>query len=169
MIWQMLNVTPLNIQMIQTYICGFNITEKSQTLEGSGVQTLPDLKIVNNGCFLCRENISWQQKNTQVGLVVTLADDIYYALMNPFPLMPNHLVVADDAHISQEWEVIEGENGRRGLFRLLTDLCKTATLLPNHVGFYNGVGAGASIPTHLHFQFFVAWLTTLSFLGKPSV
>ena len=129
--------------------------KRAKRFEGSGVQTPPpNLKIVNNGCFLCRENIGWQQKNTQFGLTVTLADDIYYALMNPFPLMPNHLVVADDTHISQEWEVIEGKNGRRGLLRLLTDLCKTATLLPNHVGFYNGVGAGASIPTHLHFQFF---------------
>jgi len=28
-----------------------------------------------------------------------------------------------------------------------------AVRLPNHVGFYNGVDAGASIPGHLHFQF----------------
>ena len=37
---------------------------------------------------------------------------------------------------------------------VLEDLCQLAHRLPNHIGFYNGVGAGASIPGHFHFQFF---------------
>ena len=37
---------------------------------------------------------------------------------------------------------------------MLEDLCELACRLPKHVGFYNGVGAGASIASHFHFQFF---------------
>ena len=129
--------------------------KRARRFEGAGVRTPPpDVKIVNDGCFLCRENIRWQQQNTQVGLEVGLTKNKYYALMNPFPLMPNHLVIAEEHHISQEWQIDVPSEGNRDLSRLLEDLCKIAAGLPNHVGFYNGVGAGASIPTHLHFQFF---------------
>ena len=129
--------------------------KRAKRFEGAGVRTPPpNTKIVNDGCFLCRENISWQQKNTQVGLKVGLTDGVYHALMNPFPLMPNHLVIADESHVSQEWTVNKQSNATRDLQKILADLCRIASGLPQHIGFYNGVGAGASIPTHLHFQFF---------------
>ena len=129
--------------------------KRAMRFEGAGVRTPPaNVEIVNDGCFLCRENIRWQQQNTQVGLEVGLTHGVYYALMNPFPLMPNHLVIAEETHISQDWDTNKGNDNRRDLHRLLDDLCKIAAGLPHHVGFYNGVDAGASIPTHLHFQFF---------------
>jgi hypothetical protein len=71
--------------------------------------------------------------------------------MNPFPLLPNHVVIAADAHIGQHWD-LDGVRGLK-LGRLLYDLCDIAHHLPWHIGFYNGVDAGASIPGHLHFQF----------------
>jgi hypothetical protein len=120
---------------------------------GSGVMTPPaGAAHVNGGCFLCRENVRWQQQHAQVGFEIATTGDRYHAWMNPFPLLSNHVTVAAHEHVSQEWDM----NGAGGvsLARLLSDLCGTATRLPGHVGFYNGVGAGASIPGHLHFQFF---------------
>jgi len=36
----------------------------------------------------------------------------------------------------------------------LSDFIELASRMPGFVGFYNGVDAGASIPGHMHFQFF---------------
>ena len=120
---------------------------------GSGVRTAPpQTENLNDGCFLCRENIRWQQQNAQVGFEISLTEDVYHAWMNPFPLLPNHVVIAEEDHISQEWDM-GGDPDKISLSRLLQDLCEMAVRLPNHVGFYNGVDAGASIPSHLHFQF----------------
>jgi diadenosine tetraphosphate (Ap4A) HIT family hydrolase len=121
--------------------------------DGSGISTPPaGVAHVNGGCFLCRENVRWQQQHAQVGFEITLTGDKYHAWMNPFPLLPNHVVVAAHEHVSQEWDM-RGAGGV-DLARLLMDLCGTAMRIPGHVGFYNGVDAGASIPGHLHFQFF---------------
>lgn len=120
---------------------------------GSGVKTPPaGVDQVNGGCFLCRENIRWQQQYAQVGFEIEMTGDRYHALMNPFPLMPNHVVIAADDHVTQEWDR-DGLNGM-ALNLLLADLCDMAKRLPGHIGFYNGVDAGASISGHLHFQFF---------------
>lgn len=123
--------------------------------DGSVLGTLPaNAGILNDGCFLCRENIRWQQQHAQVGFEIELTGDIYHAWMNPFPLASNHVVIAEEDHISQEWDIKGEAQGGIPLARLLGDLCETAKRMPNHVGFYNGVDAGASIPGHLHFQFF---------------
>lgn len=120
---------------------------------GSGLRTPPQhTENLNNGCFLCRENIRWQQQNQQVGFEINITGDVYHALMNPFPLFPNHVVMAYAQHIPQEWDPARGDAGL-SLPDLLGDLCEIAHQLPSHVGFYNGVDAGASIPGHLHFQF----------------
>ena len=120
---------------------------------GSGVATPPaGVDHINDGCFLCRENIRWQQQHAQVGFEIRMTGDEYHAWMNPFPLLPNHVVIAADEHVTQEWDM-DGTGGA-DLNCLLFDLCDTAKRMPGHVGFYNGVDAGASIPEHLHFQFF---------------
>ncbi len=127
--------------------------KRALRFNGSGVTTPPvGVDQVNDGCFLCRENIRWQQQHAQVGFEIRMTGDEYHALMNPFPLMPNHVVFAADEHISQEWDM-DGAGGV-DLTSLLFDLCDMARRMPGHVGFYNGVDAGASIPGHLHFQFF---------------
>ena len=74
--------------------------------------------------------------------------------MNPFPLLPNHVVFASKDHIPQEFSLLSQKRGAKELEEVLEDLCQLAHRLPNHIGFYNGVGAGASIPGHFHFQFF---------------
>ena len=129
--------------------------KRALRFDGSGVPTPPaDTESINGGCFLCRENIRWQQQHAQVGFEINMTGDNYHAWMNPFPLLPNHVVIAEENHISQEWDIGGDGQERVTLSRLLGDLCETAQRMPNHVGFYNGVDAGASIPGHLHFQFF---------------
>jgi len=127
--------------------------KRALRFSGAGLSTPPDnTESLNNGCFLCRQNIRWQQHQLQVGFEVKLTGDAYNALMNPFPLFPNHVVFAATEHIPQAWPMTKKANGGRKLPVLLRDLCELASRLPGHVAFYNGVDAGASIPGHLHFQ-----------------
>ena len=109
---------------------------------------------INNGCFLCRENIKWQQEERQIGFEINFGISDYIAFMNPFPLLPNHVVIASTAHRTQELRLFQNDEQNQDLALVLSDLCELADRLPNHIGFYNGVGAGASIPDHFHFQFF---------------
>ena len=123
--------------------------------DGSGAPNLPNYhEFRNDGCFLCAENIKWQQKQRQIGFEITASRGGYNALMNPFPLLPNHVVFASKFHIPQEFSLLGQNREAKSLEDVLRDLCQLALRLPNHIGFYNGVGAGASIPGHFHFQFF---------------
>ncbi len=119
---------------------------------GTGI-TVPPAGITakNDGCFLCRENIRWQQGGSQLGYEIRVGDNAYYAWMNPFPLLPSHIVVAAEAHTSQEWGFKYDK--RTGRSMLLNDLVALAARMPGYIGFYNGVDAGASIPGHMHLQF----------------
>ena len=129
--------------------------KRSRRHRGAGVVTPPPGEDkLNNGCFLCRENIRWQQGQRQLGLEIVASGGNYYAWMNPFPLLPNHVVVASQHHVPQGLKLFSNRKEDSDLEQVLTDLCETARQLPKHVGFYNGIGAGASIPGHLHFQFF---------------
>lgn len=119
---------------------------------GSGVSLPPEgLSAVNNGCFLCRENILWQQQGKEMGYELEVGDTRYYAWMNPFPLLPGHTVITTRDHVTQEWEL--HPNGALSLERLINNLVELATRLPGFIGFYNGINAGASIPGHMHYQF----------------
>ncbi|MDB4857396.1 DUF4922 domain-containing protein [Alphaproteobacteria bacterium] len=123
--------------------------------DGSGAPILPNrYEFKNDGCFLCSENIKWQQQQRQIGFEITASSGGYNALMNPFPLLPNHVVFASKFHIPQEFSLLDQKMEAKKLEDVLRDLCQLALRLPDHIGFYNGVGAGASIPGHFHFQFF---------------
>ena len=106
---------------------------------------------IHDGCFLCRENIRWQQEGRQLGYEIALAGVPYIAWMNPFPLLPGHVVVASATHRAQAW--IFGPEGPARAGGLLASLLDFADRTPGHLGYFNGVGSGASIPGHLHFHF----------------
>jgi hypothetical protein len=108
--------------------------------------------VANGGCFLCRENVRWQQQGAEMGYELDVNGMTYHAWMNPFPLMPCHVVVASTRHETQEWAY--GPGGGIEVGRLVRDLVSLAERTPGYVGFYNGVNAGASIAGHLHYQFF---------------
>jgi hypothetical protein len=78
----------------------------------------------------------------------------YVAWMNAYPLMPIHCVIASDEHIPQAWCVNGAAIECLSVEKILVDLITLSRRLPGYVGFYNGKGAGASIPGHFHFQFF---------------
>ncbi len=126
--------------------------KRALRLNGSGVTMPPSgIKVKNDGCFLCRDNIQWQQSGKQLGYEVHVGETPYFAWMNPFPLMPTHAVIATEAHTSQEWGF--KYDMRRGKSMILNDLVELASRMPGYVGFYNGVDAGASIPGHMHLHF----------------
>jgi len=121
---------------------------RARRFGGRGVnQPPPGTRSINNNCFLCAENIEWQQRGAEVGYPLGGRSVAYTAWMNPFPLAVGHTVVAADEHIHQHWS----QSGI-GLGELLTDLIGLADRLPGWITFYNGVGAGASIETHLHYH-----------------
>ena len=109
---------------------------------------------VNSDCFLCATNIQWQYHGLEFGYAIEEGGVPYHIWMNPFPLLPVHLVVAAQAHIPQSWESGADGSGRLSVHRIVANLAALAGRMPGYVGFYNGDGAGASLPAHFHYQFF---------------
>lgn len=108
----------------------------------------------HDGCFLCRDNIQWQQAGLEMGYELDVDGLRYVAWMNAYPLMPLHCVFASDEHIPQAWCLNGAAIECLSIEKILSDLISLSRRLPGYVGFYNGKGAGASIPRHFHFQFF---------------
>lgn len=108
---------------------------------------------VNGGCFLCDENIAWQQRGLEMGFDIAIDDTPYSCYANPFPLMTAHVTVATRSHVAQGWSA-EGTEGCPTLQVLVSHLLTLAEQLPSFVVFFNGPDAGASIPAHFHFQLF---------------
>ncbi len=109
---------------------------------------------VNNDCFLCPVNIQWQHRGIESGYAIEQNDAPFHIWMNAYPLMPLHLVVASCAHIPQAWNLDKRDNGQFSLGQIVTNLAGLSSRMPGYVGFYNGDGAGTSVPEHFHYQFF---------------
>lgn len=123
--------------------------------KGSGRKTPPaGTTVAYDGCFLCPDNIEWQQEGLEMGYEIDVDSIRYNAWMNPYPLMPLHCVIASKDHIPQAWCVNGVDHECFSIENILKDLVALSRRLPGYVGFYNGKGAGASIPSHFHFQFF---------------
>lgn len=119
---------------------------RARRFRGRGVdQPPPGRAAVNDGCFLCPENIAWQQQGAETGYPLDVGRVSAAAWMNPFPLAVGHAVIASRDHVHQHWEA----NGL-GLAELVSSLIDVSDRLPGWITFYNGVGAGASVETHLH-------------------
>lgn len=84
-------------------------------------------------CFLCGENQPQEQE-------MISWHDAYKIQVNPYPIFPRHLTIANLQHVYQS--II----GRVG------DMLQLAKDLPEFVLFYNGPKCGASAPDHMHFQ-----------------
>jgi len=126
--------------------------KRAKRFKGAGLSVPPEgVRSVNHGCFLCRENIRWQQQGRELGYEISVGDRVYYAFANPFPLLPNHVTVASREHRSQDWHFGYAEGSDASL--IIHDLLAIASRTEGFIGFYNGVDAGASNPKHFHYQF----------------
>lgn len=93
--------------------------------------------IARRKCFLCRDNRPPEQimlkfegrKNKK-----------YHILVNPYPIFPDHLVVAAARHTDQS------------IVQRYVDMLDLARKYSGFTFFYNGPRSGASAPDHHHFQ-----------------
>ena len=88
-------------------------------------------------CFLCSVNRPSEQRSIKFEGRKGRKYDI---LVNPYPIFPNHLVIAGENHIEQS------------IAHKYVDMMDFAHHYRDFVIFYNGPKCGASAPDHLHFQ-----------------
>lgn len=88
--------------------------------------------IAKRKCFLCLEN----QPDEELAIVF----GNYVIQVNPYPIFPNHLVIAHREHIFQD------------INEHFLEYLLFAKQLPKFAIFFNGINCGASAPDHLHFQ-----------------
>lgn len=89
--------------------------------------------ITKRPCFLCDCN----RPNLQKSLPILGTLQI---LINPYPILPNHLTIPTRHHIAQTFKNFSSHIGT------------IAWNLPNYIVFYNGANCGASAPDHAHLQ-----------------
>lgn len=121
---------------------------------GGANQPPPGITEMHDNCVLCRENIGWQQNGKELGYDFVVNETAYTILMNPFPLMPMHALLATQAHIPQAWEIEDSSYEGFTINKILRDILEISYKLPDHIVFYNGINAGASIPSHFHLHVF---------------
>ena len=145
-----------------TFIGQYN-PRRAERSKGAGRKKSPTgIQVVNKSCFLCPENIYWQHRGLQLYYQFTENDRDYNALCNPFPFMPVHITVASKKHEPQSWRMSEVIKDKphsivKDLWDIsvgLLDVERGKDKFEGFVGFYNGIGAGASIEHHFHYQFF---------------
>lgn len=93
--------------------------------------------IAKRRCFLCRENRPPEQ------IMIKFEGrkgKKYHILVNPYPIFPDHLVIAADRHTDQS------------ILRRYVDMLDLAGKYDGYTFFYNGPRSGASAPDHHHFQ-----------------
>ena len=88
-------------------------------------------------CFLCREN----RPPEQISLPFEGRKGKQYdILVNPYPIFPDHLVIASVRHTDQS------------IWKRYVDILDLASRHQDYTFFYNGPRCGASAPDHHHFQ-----------------
>ena len=93
--------------------------------------------IAKRRCFLCRENRPPEQIMLKFEGRKGKGYDI---LVNPYPIFPDHLVIAKSKHTDQS------------IWHRYIDMLDLARKYPGYAFFYNGPKSGASAPDHHHFQ-----------------
>ena len=93
--------------------------------------------IAKRRCFLCRENRPQEQIMLRFEGRKGKKYDI---LVNPYPIFPDHLVIAKNRHVDQS------------IWHRYVDMLDLARKYTGYTFFYNGPKSGASAPDHHHFQ-----------------
>lgn len=93
--------------------------------------------IARRKCFLCHEN----RPSEQIMMKFEgRKGKKYHILINPYPIFPDHLVIAMSRHTDQS------------IWQRYIDMLDLARKYPDFSFFYNGPCCGASAPDHHHFQ-----------------
>lgn len=91
-------------------------------------------EIAARSCFLCEDCRPKEQRSIPL-------DDMFYLLVNPYPILREHYCVVSREHRPQLF---------RECYREMLDIA--SRLEPGYMIFYNGPRSGASAPDHLHMQ-----------------
>lgn len=93
--------------------------------------------LASRPCFLCVPNRPQQQFHIKFE---GRKDRHYNIQVNPYPIFPNHFVIARDIHSPQS------------IWHNFVDMMDFARKYQEYLVFYNGPFSGASAPDHMHFQ-----------------
>ena len=103
----------------------------------SSAAKLTKEEIAKRKCFLCREN----RPDVQTFMKFEgRKGKRYHILVNPYPIFPDHLVIAMNRHVDQS------------IWNRYVDMLDLARKYHDLSFFYNGPRSGASAPDHHHFQ-----------------
>lgn len=94
-------------------------------------------ELAKRRCFLCRENRPAEQIMLRFEGRKGKKYDI---LVNPYPIFPDHLVIAKSKHTDQS------------IWHRYIDMLDLSKKYSGYTFFYNGPKCGASAPDHHHFQ-----------------
>ena len=97
----------------------------------------PEDKAYSGDCFLCEEYRPVEQAFIRFE---GRKGRLYNIQVNPYPIFPNHLVIARNVHVDQS------------IWRCFVDMLDLSRDLHGFTIFYNGPRSGASKPDHMHFQ-----------------
>ena len=103
----------------------------------SSAAKLGKADIAARKCFLCRENRPAEQSMLKFE---GRKGKKYHILVNPYPIFPDHLVIAAVRHTDQS------------IWHRYIDMLDLARKYDSFTFFYNGPKSGASAPDHHHFQ-----------------
>lgn len=103
----------------------------------SSAAKLDKSDIARRRCFLCRENRPAEQMMLKFE---GRKSKKYHILVNPYPIFPEHLVIASARHTDQS------------IRHRYVDMLDLARKYDAFTFFYNGPRSGASAPDHHHFQ-----------------
>lgn len=107
-----------------------------ERIASSTAETTPEA-ISERACFLCEKTRPKEQFH--IGFEGRKGRR-YNVQVNPYPIFPNHFVLARDVHTPQS------------IWHNFVDMMDFARKYPDYVVFYNGPESGASAPDHMHFQ-----------------
>ncbi len=141
----------------RVFYVDYNPARARRHLGAGRSEAPPGWARVNGGCYLCPENILWQQRFCQFPAHTLLPSGSYQVWANPFPLGHFHVTIAAGAHIPQAWMARDWTESLSSLRRRIVDLVHLAKQLPQYLIFENGTGAGATLPLHQHFQALRKW------------
>lgn len=118
--------------------CGLELTVQHNPcrIASSTADTSPET-LAARPCFLCAKNRPKEQFHLKFD---GRKGRRYNIQINPYPIFPDHLVIAAEKH------------GPQTIWHHFVDMLDFARHYHDYTIFYNGPFSGASAPDHLHFQ-----------------